>query len=374
MIRIAIIDDMLNKERIKDTICVEYVMLCDKISHPPNYYSHATISALILSRLCENISILNIVILRNKYQRGNVDNLIDAIDICISKKIDIISISLGSILMTDSYKIEQAVNRALKERIIIVAAANNDNVFTVPASLTGVIGVRREIINRLPVGRFFWDERNLLGIQCTVNCNFKDLGIDNYIPSNSYAVPIVVAEIAKNFSTEKDVLINRILNRSYRTSYPEVFTGKNFLYKWKEDVKVPNIEILIMDEIFDSNFFIELMRILHNRKQYLYVGVYNKFRIEDIRYFDMSQVQDTDIDDLYLFLSNAYFVDYTITVLQPTIDGKDIIDLISAQDQVIIEKNTINACIGSKNFFESEILNIENLMEIVIKISEILAT
>ena len=276
--------------------------------------------------------------------------------------------------MTDSYKIEQAVNRALKERIIIVAAANNDNVFTVPASLTGVIGVRREIINRLPVGRFFWDERNLLGIQCTVNCNFKDLGIDNYIPSNSYAVPIVVAEIAKNFSTEKDVLINRILNRSYRTSYPEVFTGKNFLYKWKEDVKVPNIEILIMDEIFDSNFFIELMRILHNRKQYLYVGVYNKFRIEDIRYFDMSQVQDTDIDDLYLFLSNAYFVDYTITVLQPTIDGKDIIDLISAQAQVIIEKNTINACIGSKNFFESEILNIENLMEIVIKISEILAT
>lgn len=129
-----------------------------------------------------------------------------------------------------------------------------------------------------------------------------------------------------------------------------------------------------MDEIFDSNFFIELMRILHNRKQYLYVGVYNKFRIEDIRYFDMSQVQDTDIDDLYLFLSNAYFVDYTITVLQPTIDGKDIIDLISAQAQVIIEKNTINACIGSKNFFESEILNIENLMEIVIKISEILAT
>ena len=60
--------------------------------------------------------------------------------------------------------------------------------------------------------------------------------------------------------------------------------------------------------------------------------------------------------------------------MQPTIDGKDIIDLISAQAQVIIEKNTINACIGSKNFFESEILNIENLMEIVIKISEILAT
>lgn len=372
MIKVAIIDDMLDEQYIKKSICVEHIKLCDSVSSSISYHTHATISALILSKLCENISILNIVILQDKFQKGNIDNLVKAIDICIAKEIDIISISLGSVLMTDSYKIEQIVKKALKKKIIIVAAANNDNIFTVPASLPGVIGVRREITNFLPVGGFFWNELDRMGIQCTVNCNFKDLGIDNYIPSNSYAVPVIVAEIVNNFHKNRDILLNRMMNKSYGTLYSDAFKERDFLYAWKEDVKVNNINILIMDEVLENDFFIELMMSLHKKKQYLYIGVYNKFRIDDIRYVNMSNWKDKNIADLYLFLANAYFIDYTITVLQPAIDGLHMIKRINAQAQIIIERNMISASVGNELLFKKVDLTLDNLVNIVMKVSKIM--
>lgn len=314
VVKVAIIDDLINIKYIDKNIKVEKIPLVKRGDLLEEQISHSTITAMILTRLCKEVSILNIPILEDKRSKGNVLNLIKALKICINEKVEIISLSIGSILMIDSYILEQTIKDVINANIVIVAASNNANIFTVPAAFKGVIGVKREPVKQLKPGEFYWDDNNLLGIQCIVNCDFGD--IDNYIPSNSYAVPVIVAALANDYIGDIDCLVDRIKRKSRNIPfYADKKINTDFLYKWDDRNEVPNINIIVGSNKYEEKFFIEFMHRLHDEKKFLYVGAYSKLKINDVRYIDITNKKFNSYKELIIYLSNAFYVDYIITIL-----------------------------------------------------------
>lgn len=297
-IRVAIIDDGVNQKLIKNikfdnSYCVKNGKVEIDKSNYNNQLTHGTICAAIISKYNINIDIVSIKIL-NKSKVGNVDDLSIALNWCANNNINFINISLGSIQIYDYFKLKDSIFKCLDKKIMIIAAKNNNNCFTIPACINGVIGVEK------------LQKHSLFKIKCIIKNQFYS-GIDFHAKGNhkitlsnnkkvmlrsynSYACAYATAKIIlKNSLLEKVFRFKIInfrehlmsLNKSFVYTKDSNVIFKNFL---KDDITIVkktheldvnkkiNLIVLSCDKDIDS----WIIKNINKVKNISYMGYINK--------------------------------------------------------------------------------------------------
>lgn len=149
MIKVALIDDGLGYKSIKLDCCYsEFIVKKSRIisyhSKKQNKNSHGLICAKLIS-VCNSDCIEMISYkIKDESKKGNVSDLVAAINDSVKRNVDLIHMSVGSTSSEDFEAISTAVKCALNRNICIIAAGDNNDEKTYPASIEGVIGVRHK--------------------------------------------------------------------------------------------------------------------------------------------------------------------------------------------------------------------------------------
>lgn len=172
MISIAIVDDGVN-EGLYNTGSLKYnieitpeLNIVERSEYNRYLPSHGTTCAAIIKKYSPGAVIGSIKVL-NDSGRAVRDQLIAALLWCADNAVRLVSVSLGTIDFRDYEAVRKAVNYAAPKGVIIVSACNNKTVFTYPASLSNVIGVKCDIENNLKEGQYRYNYYPLDGIDIT---------------------------------------------------------------------------------------------------------------------------------------------------------------------------------------------------------------
>ncbi len=206
----AVIDDGVNEDiynignLIHNIEITRDLIVHQRTSFEPNLPTHGTTCAAIIKKYAPDVSLSSVRVLDDKC-RGLKDQVIKAIEWCLEEEMNVVNLSLGTIHHRDFSAIKRVVNEASRRGIIIVAACNNRDVYTCPASLSSVIGVKHDRSGRIKEGQFKYNTYPFDGIEITA-CGFHNLKdirgkIEYVYPANSYAAPLITAEACNLIQT-----------------------------------------------------------------------------------------------------------------------------------------------------------------------------
>ncbi|MBU3107435.1 S8 family serine peptidase [Clostridium gasigenes] len=228
MINVAIIDDgigiglydtynIIQSIEITPELMVQNVDKCTLFNA-----SHGTICAAIVKLYYPKAILTSIKVLNSKSHKCKSKQLIKAIEWCIDNGIQVANLSLGTIDYRDFKKIKDTINKAYNKGLIIVAACNNKDIFTYPASCTNVIGVKCSKINALKEGEYIFNLYPIDGIELTC-CSEHDLFKNGeYLKTtnrcNSYASPMITAEVCKIIDKFPSITLEEIKQKLYKSS------------------------------------------------------------------------------------------------------------------------------------------------------------
>lgn len=228
MVAVAIIDDGIGVGLYDtDNIVNGIEITSDLIVQDADKYklcnaSHGTICAAIVKKYYTSAVLTSIKVLSDKNHKCKSTQLIKAIEWCIDNGIQVANLSLGSIDYRDFKMIRDTINRAYNKGLIIVAACNNKDIFTYPASFTNVIGVKCCEINALQEGEYIFNLYPIDGVEitsCSEHILSKNDG-DSKITKrcNSYAAPMITAEVCKIISKFPNITLEEIKEKLYESS------------------------------------------------------------------------------------------------------------------------------------------------------------
>lgn len=216
------IEDLSNNLQISPELHIHV-----RVSYDPFLPSHGTTCAAIIKKYAHDAVLSSVKILNDNSHMGMKAQLITAINWCVENKINIVNLSLGTIDFKDFIEIETAIKNAYENGAIIIAACNNRNIFTCPASLKNVIGVRCDTSGKLKEGEYIYNPISPDGIEITACGSHKLLKYngESKITSNcnSFATPFITAlayNIIKNnpnisFCELKEVLKTKAIRHSF---------------------------------------------------------------------------------------------------------------------------------------------------------------
>ncbi|MEN8907966.1 MAG: S8 family serine peptidase, partial [Clostridiales bacterium] len=178
-----------------------------------NYLNHGTICSSIISKYNKNVVFSSIDIINRSTGKCSIDNLILAIKWCYRKKIDILNISLGTIDIRDIKFLNMFLNKYIKKNMKIVAAFDNSNVKTSPASHYKILGVVTD--HNLTNSKFIVKRNDEKGIDFIASGKhyINNLYNTNAIitpPKNSYAAPLITSLVASLISINPKISIKEI--------------------------------------------------------------------------------------------------------------------------------------------------------------------
>jgi hypothetical protein len=159
----------------------------------------------------------SVKILSGKKLGGSRDQLIRALLLCSEKRIRLIHLSIGSVDFRDFDEIRKTVGIVTEQGAIIIAACNNRNIYTCPASLADVIGVKCDLSGNLEQGEWIWNSFAPDGIEITAcGRHYLDTGMANgrwTAASNSFAAPMITAEVYNLLLKEPSLILREIKGR-----------------------------------------------------------------------------------------------------------------------------------------------------------------
>jgi hypothetical protein len=183
--------------------------------------SHGSYCAAIIKKFEPNASIASIKIIDDKTGKSNKLQLIRALEWCIENKIKIINLSLGTANYNDFEDVSRIVKKAVEKGIIIVAAYNNFNVYTCPASLPYVIGVKTsekgKLNNQIVTENKFNNDYVTNSCFILKDCYGNELETQC---SNSFAAPFVTAKVYNIVTKEPHITFEQINKRLQNLTIP----------------------------------------------------------------------------------------------------------------------------------------------------------
>lgn len=209
--------------------------------------NHSTTCATIIKKYSPHAIFASIKIL-NENAKGMSAQLIKALEWCMDNNLRLINLSLGTIDFRDYDPIKDIVNKAYNRGFIIVAACNNRDIISYPASLENVIGVKSDKSNTLKGCEYTYHENPVDGIDIIAPGTDPSYDEHGFYPANSYAAPRVTA-LAYNMLSQKPEM-----------SFPEV---KQELWKSAKNttrVKKANLNITMKIDWVENGLFISLER------------------------------------------------------------------------------------------------------------------
>ncbi len=161
---------------------------------------HGTNVAAIIKKYYSDAVLSDIRVLGDT-GKGNVQQFLKAVMWCVENNIKLLNLSLGTIDYTSFEQIRKIINYAYKKGVIIVAACSNKMIKTYPASLLNVIGVKSDRKGILKEGQYIFNHYPLDGIEISACGRHKLKAFDGaeteVFPANSYAAPLITAEVGK---------------------------------------------------------------------------------------------------------------------------------------------------------------------------------
>lgn len=193
--KIVIIDGKVNADLVRSNI-KRYEVLNGKVeasTSDTERISHGTIVSQIISQYGRYGQIYVLEIL-NDEEKGDIQNLVTALEWCLNKDIDIINMSIGSTEKKDSKKIRFLCKQLFGQGKIIVAAENNYGIISVPSKFTEVISVKR--IN-LPKILIYDARKNRILVSGEKWLKFADGTYSKTQSCNSYACAVATGIISR---------------------------------------------------------------------------------------------------------------------------------------------------------------------------------
>ena len=180
--------------------------------------SHGTTCAAIIKKYAEEACIGSIKILNDTNKKAMKYQLIKALYWCAQNSVRLTHLSLGTIDFRDFDEIKECINDVTRQGLIVVAACNNRNVYTLPACLHNVIGVRcRQIYTD---GQYKFHPHAFDGVDISASGrHFITDAYDNsrYTnPSNSFAAPMITARVHNMLKDEPGLSPEKIKKNLYR--------------------------------------------------------------------------------------------------------------------------------------------------------------
>ncbi len=206
-INIAVIDDGINEKYFKNigklVHNIEVSPDCNikqRSGYDAYSISHGTICGSIIKKGSPDTYLSSIKILDSKTKVSNKNQLIKAIKWCIHNGIDLINLSLGSSCFEDYKLLKDIVGELYINDVVIVAAMNNKDIITYPASFGNVIGVKTCKTEKLGEFEYLFMDTPLDGIEIHACSSYmlRDCKGEIYVSnlSNSYAAPAITSKVA----------------------------------------------------------------------------------------------------------------------------------------------------------------------------------
>lgn len=199
---IAIIDDGIRTKSIEREKINYSIEITDDLEIGERYIddgteaSHGTNCANIIYSKFPDCGFVSIKIL-NENAQGLSLQLVKALEWCILNKVRLINMSLGTVNFKDYGPVRKIVNKAHQNGIIIIAASHNNGMFTLPASLENVIGVKCDKNNILAGDNFIFHHAPVDGVNITTSPHHEIIhnGVSEYKfnESNSFGAPKITA-------------------------------------------------------------------------------------------------------------------------------------------------------------------------------------
>lgn len=362
MVRIAIIDDAINEEflqnkTVKERIVVYSEGIAVREKEKQNACTHATICAMILEECTENYEIVSIQIMKDCETPTHIDSLVKALQMCLDFQVDIISMSIGTVRMSESLKLHEVIKALAEKNIIMVGAISNNQLLTLPALYPEVIGVQCDTKGFLKPMELIVHQENWLGTQVTANCDFEFFNSRlyplqanhavinkniSYLPSNSFAVPLVVAYIntyLNEYRKGNNILkLNRNNNTgNYERNNPSQKQVLEFLERkspikgikkeWKRCKKIENQlrktnhtiphVCMVVSKEKDLEFGKRIVDELYLKHLIESIGFVNSETVEDIRFFSLKR-NSLNIEAVESFLEMFSEAEMLFSVLTET--------------------------------------------------------
>ncbi len=345
-IKVAVIDDGIN-EGLYNIGRLDYnIEITNKLEilHRKEYNkylpSHGTICAAILRKYAPNISLSSIKILNNR-RKGLCDQLIEAIKLCVDKKIRIVNLSVGTIFYMDRQRLKSIINYAVKNGIIIIAAYNNEDIITYPASFSNVISVKCDYSGKFAEGEYVYnlypyDGVDIIACSRHLLCKFNHTNSYTQI-CNSFAAPMITAEVHKILEKNSEITLAQIKQKLLENAtYKREEAYLSYLTKnldWVENAvffQLGPSKNEIDKSCMDFNFILQI----HIQCECLSEG------FEKIKYYFCEAINEFDTaDTIVIIVNNMIFrqEEYTIRgVLQELAHkGKNVVYI----DDNAIEKD-----------------------------------
>lgn len=253
---IALIDDGVEINNVTSGYVYEFLEIKDisvgfqEQTTKINSYSHGTICAAIIRKISKSAKIYSLKILNTNNLCAGTDKLEKAFEWCLKNDIDIINLSLGTINSRDFVVIKRWIRCLVKNEKIVVAAINNNNTYTLPASLSEVIGVSSK--ERTCDFEFIND--SIIGIDIIACSNYYiQLNNEKSIKTpfcNSFAAPAVTGKLCE--------LINKDYNSMGKRDKYFAENIKEKLYMKYKNIEFDCIENMVKYELNQKHLFIDI--------------------------------------------------------------------------------------------------------------------
>lgn len=192
----AILDDGVNEGWLKEKNIVnlqidkEY-QIVPRTDYDKYEKNHGSICAAILKKYAPDCEIVSIKVL-DENGHGSCRTLLRAMDWCIENNIKLIHMSIGSTNYIDYELLRKKTAQLINNNSIIVAACHNGGKYTIPACLSGVIGVKACDMwsnKEYQYNRWYFYNADVLARSTHyINGEYT-------LSANSYAAPYITARI-----------------------------------------------------------------------------------------------------------------------------------------------------------------------------------
>lgn len=194
MNKIAIIDTIVDTSRIQNKNIEIYDLYFNSNREDMCTINHGTLCAMVLEECASDYELINIRIFEEDEMKTycDIDKLCEALQMCIALDINVVSLSAGTMRLSDSKRLFE-LTKNLSKQAVIISSLSNGKFVTIPASYPHIIGVRADVAGVLHTGEIAVQKENQLGFDVYANCDFASLHEYGHTKSNSMAVPVVAA-------------------------------------------------------------------------------------------------------------------------------------------------------------------------------------
>jgi hypothetical protein len=333
MKKIALIDSGIHSEFLSCVDCfyhIEENRIISNMNTGSVDSTHGGICAYILRKYVSDCKVYSLEILEEN-GKTNIKKLKIALEWCLDNEVDLISLSLGSTDLFKSNELYESVKKLYLKNIFIIAAANNCNSITYPASFEEVFGVKCDLSGLLSKGEILVDTSDIRNIEISVGSlkECRDMEKFNLSYHNSFVVPYVTAKIANIL--EENPNLNKVEVLEYLGTINNDYITEKFYIKSFPLLYKPEPIIIKVD---GEDYYAGVLRdiIMQFRKNgYWAIGI-SQMQTEDNILYSYGKIN---------IITQTEWLDFIVKSVNPDIVfvDRDIMDIPMEVDAVVYIDN-----------------------------------